>query len=616
MSTLRRLGGATPTPVSGPGLLARTGRALLNVTDPTVAYGAVRDSLVALCAATAGLGMLVLRREDASATVTLCAGLAPELLGARVSGAALPVYRAGDPLAPLGTVELAGLGPALPGADLLGAALGGGQVLLVIGAGPALDSPGAAAARDTTDALLALLALAEARCRAYADLIALTDHDPLTAIGNRTALVQRLQADVAGAAGTEARLGLLRVDLDDFKQVNDAFGEAAGDAVLVEIARRLTQAGGEAGLAARLGGDEFALLLTDLDSPEHAVAVAERLRDSLIGPIPWQGTELRVGVNIGVMIGAAGLTAADLMRSADIAMSSAQALGRNRVVRFRADRHGSVARLRGLADHLPDAIANDEIVLHYQPMIDLGSGRCIGVEALVRWQHPVLGTLAPSAFLPLAQREGHLVELGRHVLATACRQVMVWRAPRGLPELRLAVNISPQQLTVGVEALVAEALRASGLPAQRLTLELNETGLVDDQELLAALARLRDLGIRVALDDFGGGYAALAGLRAIGVHQVKIDRRLLHGDATVTDELVRMIMTMCQRDGLETVAEAIETDADADWARQYGFNLVQGFLFSRALPAPEMGQWLSGTGWRARQTSPGIRAGRATTPAR
>jgi diguanylate cyclase (GGDEF)-like protein len=577
-------------------LLARTSRTLLGVTDREQAYSIVRQAAAALCELTAGLGLLQVRSQGEHAVVEHCFGLTESLVGLRLPTPAVLPGTDGHVLTRLDPDSVAELGAAVRGRQVFGMRLGADPELILL-----LTCTNRVPQEifGVLHTLTAELALVEANCRSHAELFTLAHHDSLTTIANRASFFSRLTSVVDGAVGVEARVGLLVVDLDDFKTVNDTLGHGAGDRVLIEVANRMTELAGKFGTAARFGGDEFALLLTEVDDPGEVDRIAERLRDSLLDPIPWITGSIRVGASIGVTSGAQGATAGDLMRCADIAMYSAKALGKNRVVRFSDDQHGSIAHLRVLEEHLLYAIERDEIVLHYQPQVVLITGRCLGVEVLARWQHPTLGLLSPSVFIPLAERVGQIAELGEYILVTACQEVMRWPEPAvGLP-LRLSVNVSARQLTGGGFArIVADALRVSGMAAERLTLEFTETDLIADRALVAPLAALRALGVRLALDDFGAGFASLANVRALAVRQLKIDRRLLGGDDPAThDDLVLMIMAVSQLLNLETVAEAVETAEHADWARSCGMELAQGNVFCPPAPASEVVAWLADTDW-------------------
>jgi diguanylate cyclase (GGDEF)-like protein len=451
--------------------------------------------------------------------------------------------------------------------------------------------------RDVLNALEAQLSLVLTICSAHAELLNMAHNDPLTGIYNRAAFFDVLTDAVDAMVGTEARVALLIVDLDDFKTINDTLGHAAGDQVLVEVARRLTVAVDGRGAAARFGGDEFALLLFDVPSPEIFDALAENLSNSLVESVKWQGTTLLVGASIGLVNGAPGLTGADLMRCADIAMYSAKEQGKNHVVRFSDAEHGSIANLLLLEKHLPQALDRREIEVRYEPIIELATGRCIGVQAHAFWNHPKLGALPPGSFVPLAERMGYIVELGRFVLDTACAQVQAWSPPVGAAPLNVSVRICYRQLAADLVEVVRNALRSSHLPAQRLMLEFTEADALGNRIEWDGLAAVHNLGVQLALDSFGTGAASLSPLHSLAVNQVKLDRGLLNGDDKKSRELVSTIVAVSNLLGLETVAKSVDTREDCLHAQNQGISLAQGALFSVPLRGHEMSAWLDANGW-------------------
>ena len=577
-------------------LLARTGSRLLNRTDAREVRLISREAAAELCDLLPGIGVLVLRRAGDEVVVEGSAGFPDTVRGTalppgcvegldpRDSDRAQELTGSTEPLDRLvaGRRRWRAVGLATGDAD---------RFLLAGGERPIPD--------DIFDAFRTLAtqwSLAHANCGVHTELAHRAHHDQLTGLPNRTLFFQQLAAAFDAADGAEDTIALLIVDLDDFKQVNDVHGHATGDELLVEVAARLTAASDGRGLPARFGGDEFALLLTGLDRPDHADEVADRLRRSLLEPFRLRRVTVTVGASIGLAGATPTLTAGDLMRCADIAMYSAKARGKNRVERFTESGHGEIAQLRLLEEHLAHAVARGEIVLHYQPQIDLRTGRCTGVEALARWQHPSLGLLPPATFIPLAERTGHIVALGSHVLAGACRQLAEWSGQPGAGGLRLAVNVAPRQLDDPSFAdTVRAALADSGLPASRLTLEITESELIDERNARAQLQRVAEAGVRIAIDDFGTGYASLASLRSFPVHQLKIDRSFLaQSDGLRADEMFRLVISVGEILDLEIVAEGVETEQQAEVVRRAGVPLAQGYLFARPLPAAELPSWLPG----------------------
>jgi diguanylate cyclase (GGDEF)-like protein len=435
--------------------------------------------------------------------------------------------------------------------------------------------------------LVGQVAMAEAAAAAHHELLHRAHHDPLTGLANRATLYEQVAAAEGGA--------VLHLDLDEFKVVNDTYGHTAGDELLLEVARRLRAVAGERACAARLGGDEFAVLLPGVTDPAAAGVVAERVLAALSEPFRVHEITARVAASIGVALTAPGLTAADVVRCADIAMYAAKHDGKGRVAHFDPAQHERIARARTLEEHLPHATGRGEIEVHYQPQIDLRSGRAHGVEALARWRHPRHGLVSPAEFIPAAERTGAIHAIGEHVLRTACAQAAEWSAAPGLADLRLAVNVSARQLSTGeLPRAVRAALAETGLEPARLTLELTESELIEGATAVPQLLEIAELGVQIAIDDFGTGYASLSYLRALPVHQVKIDRTFVPaGDGAVAgaNELARAVLMVGQTLGLETVAEGVERPEQAAALAQAGVQIAQGYLFARPMPAAEFPAW-------------------------
>ena len=447
--------------------------------------------------------------------------------------------------------------------------------------------------------LAAQVAMAEARATAHGELIHQASHDALTGLANRGALYDRLEA--AAAAGGAA---VLHLDLDDFKVVNDTYGHTAGDELLVQVAGRMRAVAGEDACPARIGGDEFAVVLPTMSDPAAAGEVAERLLAALSEPFPLRGANARVTTSIGVAHSVPGLTAADVVRCADIAMYAAKEAGKRRVAHFDPAQHERIARTRMLEEHLPHAVARGEIEVHYQPQVDLSTGHCLAIEALARWRHPRHGLVAPDEFIPVAERTGAIHEIGEHVLRTACAQTGAWSDLDGMDALRLAVNVSARQLSGDeLPGAVRAALADSGLEAERLTLELTESELLEGTLAAQQLVEIAGLGVQIAIDDFGTGYASLAYLRELPVHQVKIDRSFVAGpggEAAGHADVARAVLVVGQSLGLETVAEGVEHAEQAAALESAGVELAQGFLFARPMPADEFPAWAASRAVTAR----------------
>ncbi len=406
-------------------------------------------------------------------------------------------------------------------------------------------------------------------------------HDPLTGLANRSLLMDRL----TNAVG-EVPASLALIDLDDFKSVNDTLGHPAGDALLVAVAERLRGCVRSTDLVARLGGDEFALLFEDGDAPDRALA-------ALGEPLMIEGHELFVRASIGVAPIAPGDDLDHVMRHADVAMYRAKAAGKGCVVRYEP---GMVAAGEARADAaraLYRALTAGQFVLHYQPIVGLPDARVVGVEALLRWNHPVDGLVAPDEFIPLAEETGVIVPIGRWVLLEACREAAGWPGPT---PPQISVNVSPRQLRErGIVADVRDALVATGLPAHRLTVEITETSVLDTEQARAAVCELHTMGVQIALDDFGTGHSTLNLLTDLPVDQLKLDRSVLSEERR--RPLALAVISIAQALGLNVVAEGVESEEQARYLEALGYTQAQGFHFARPAeaypaapgPAPAVG---------------------------
>jgi diguanylate cyclase (GGDEF)-like protein/PAS domain S-box-containing protein len=412
-------------------------------------------------------------------------------------------------------------------------------------------------------------------------------HDELTGLPNRNLLQDRLRQALAHARRGGWQVGVLLLDLDDFKDVNDTLGHPAGDRLLRAIAERLAGVIRASDTLARLGGDEFAIVQPGPGcSPDGAAELARRLIGALEAPLSLDGQELRVGASVGVAIAPGdGEDADELVRRADLALYRAKTDGRGRHQFFEAALDAAVQARKRLESELRRAVARGEFVLHYQPQLDLATGGPAGVEALVRWRHPERGLVGPAEFVPLAETCGLIGPLGAWVLDEACRQARDWER-RGSPT-RVAVNLSPAQLRQagGVPRAVDEALRRHGLDARWLELEITESVLLDrsDGTTDRALQELAARGVRLALDDFGTGYSSLSHLRRLPVATIKVDRSFVRGIGRDQDDeaLVRAIVALGRNLGKRVVAEGVESQAQLALLRQLGCDAAQGFLLGR-----------------------------------
>ncbi|HET6509401.1 MAG TPA: EAL domain-containing protein [Baekduia sp.] len=419
-------------------------------------------------------------------------------------------------------------------------------------------------------------------------------HDALTGLPNRALFTDRLRHALTQGRRRGTACGVIFLDLDRFKTVNDSLGHAAGDELLVAVARRVDESLRSADTAARLGGDEFAVLLEDLAGVEEAVLVADRIGAALSAPVVVQGREVFVKASVGIAVGRAG--APELLRQADVAMYRAKAEGKGRARVFEEAMQAEVLERLELEGELLRAIERDEIDVHYQPVIALDGQTLAGFEALARWTHPSRGLVPPPQFIPLAEENGSIVALGRQILRAACRQAARWLeefpAASGAPRI-MSVNLSGRQLEdPNIVADVAAALADSGLPASALVLEITETVLMQDTEAtIARLTALKALGVRLAVDDFGTGYSSLRYLRRFPIDILKMAKPFVDGLDAGDDEgraLARAIVELATSLKLACIAEGIEAGAQAAVLHELGCGLGQGYHFARPMEAAAM----------------------------
>ncbi|MGH8869940.1 MAG: putative bifunctional diguanylate cyclase/phosphodiesterase [Actinomycetes bacterium] len=414
-------------------------------------------------------------------------------------------------------------------------------------------------------------------------------HDPLTGLPNRARFLDRLE-EALDSAEQEGSVSVVLVDLDGFKNVNDTLGHAAGDELLQRTAERLRGCVLHGDTVARLGGDEFAVLVPD-GVPEHAIAIARRIIDVMREPIRVAGELVTVGASVGVAHRDGHTLAVDLLRDADIAMYAAKHAGKGCTTVFERDMRERTSRRMELHQQLARAVALGEIDVHYQPIVDLENGQVAWLEALARWRHPDRGLVAPQEFIPVAEETGAILDIGREVLEQACRAGRLWRdTVPGCETLGITVNVSVRQVLSGNLAdEVAEALAASALPASALVLELTESMLLEDSaSVQAELRRLKAVGVRLAVDDYGAGYSSLGSLLTLHADVVKIDRSLLDVDTARGSSLVQAISGLGRTLGLQVVAEGVETPEHLAHARAAHCSAAQGHHFSRPVPADEV----------------------------
>jgi diguanylate cyclase (GGDEF)-like protein len=415
-------------------------------------------------------------------------------------------------------------------------------------------------------------------------------HDALTGLPNRTLLHRNAER----ALRADGESAMLLIDLDRFKEVNDTLGHDHGDLLLVEVAARLRRAVRRGDTLARLGGDEFAVLLDGLPHRGAAVELAARLQDALRSPFALRGVSIELEASVGVALYPShGTTVGTLLQRADVAMYEAKR-GRHGIATYTAERDPYSADRLGLVAELRRAIAEGELVLHYQPKVALDSGRVVGMEALVRWQHPTRGLLAPDQFVPLAERTGAIADLTRWVVDAALAEHRAWRAA-GI-DLPVAVNLAAANIVdVALPDAIAALLARHGVGGDRLECEISEhTVMADPLRASEVLDRLRALGVRLSLDDFGTGHSSLAYLKRLPLDEVKIDRSFVSGMTADENDMVivRSTIDLARNLGLSVVAEGVESEDTLAELASLRCDTAQGFHLSRPLPADALADWL------------------------
>jgi diguanylate cyclase (GGDEF)-like protein/PAS domain S-box-containing protein len=411
-------------------------------------------------------------------------------------------------------------------------------------------------------------------------------HDPLTGLPNRDLFADRLNLSLARARRGANPPAVLIADLDQFKLVNDTLGHQAGDELLCAVAPRLAEAMRATDTVARFGGDEFVVLCDGVESEEEAVKLAQRLAAVLEEPLSVAGRPVYASASFGVAFAGPTSDATSLLRDADVALYRAKALGRGRCELFDAPMRAEMTARLAFETGLRRALDGGEVALHYQPVVNLRSGRTIAFEALMRWTHPVLGAVAPCDFIPVAEESGLIIPLGRWALLEACTHA----ASLGLDGPPVSVNLSPRQLCYpGIVADVSDALERSGLEPSKLVLELTESALLEETDsAISVLEELKALGVALVLDDFGTGYSSLSYLQRFPLDGLKIDQAFV-ADMTADGRvaaLVQAVVTMADSLGLTVIPEGIESEAQRDALLALGCRYGQGYLFGRPEPAP------------------------------
>ncbi|MCL5800961.1 MAG: EAL domain-containing protein [Gammaproteobacteria bacterium] len=451
------------------------------------------------------------------------------------------------------------------------------------------------------------------RKQAEARLEHLALYDPLTGLPNRKLLDDRLRQVLSEADREGHMVALLFIDLDHFKHINDSFGHGMGDKLLKAVADQLS-AGLRAGdTIARLGGDEFAVVLPNIRHVDEVAGIVRKIQALLDAPFTVDGRELHVSASIGITM--YPLDEGDvegLIRNADTAMYHAKESGRNTFRLYTAELHARATRRLALESGLRHALNREEFVLHYQPQVDLRTGRLVGMEALLRWRHPEEGLIPPMEFIPVAEETGLIVPIGEWVLKTVCTQIRVWEK-HVFPPLRVAVNISVQQVKHRVLLeTVRRALAEAGVEPQYLDLELTESILMGAQTT-TCIEALDEMGVNFSLDDFGTGYSSLAYLKRFPIDHLKIDRSFVRDIATDPDDaaIVKAVIAMARALGMKVIAEGVETREQLELLSGEGCDMIQGYYCSKPLPADEITELVRD--WeRIRENKFGLRYSGAT----
>ncbi len=430
----------------------------------------------------------------------------------------------------------------------------------------------------------------------------LATHDPLTKLGNRTLLLQRLTECFERGRRSGRRFALHVINIDNFAEVNDVHGAMVGDQVLIAVAERLIQATRGMDAVVRLGGDEFGVV-QDLqeagppsDDPMNARTLADRMREAMESPIEVDGVPFDLTASFGIaLFPDDGDSEADLLRNADLALMRAKSEGRGRLEFFTASLGEHAQRASMIKANLRSAGAEKQFLVHYQPKADLRSGDVSGAEALVRWRHPVHGMISPMEFVPIAERSGVIAQIGEFVLHEACMAASRWRVI-AVPDFVIAVNLSPAQFRhQDVVAMVESALKAADLPPEALELEVTETALMTEGDgAIKQLRRLQDRGIRLAVDDFGTGYSSLAYLRQLAAKTLKIDRSFIRGCATnlEDEQIAQTIVGLAHNLGLYVVAEGVEDKEQIALLQRMRCDAAQGYLIARPMAEDALEEFL------------------------
>ncbi|HLG22434.1 MAG TPA: EAL domain-containing protein, partial [Candidatus Manganitrophaceae bacterium] len=434
------------------------------------------------------------------------------------------------------------------------------------------------------------------RRRAEESLNYLTSHDPLTGLPNRMLFMDRLAQSLQRVRWQKRVVAALILDLDNFKQVNDAFGHTVGDQLLKAVAERLAACVRVGDTVARQGGDEFMLILENMAQAQDVPKVTHKILRALSEPFSPPGRELFVSASVGISLYPNdGEDAERLVKQAEAAMYLAKEQGRNNFQYFSPSMNTKMFERLALESGLRKGLEREEFLLHYQPQVDLLTGEVIGMEALLRWNHPDLGLVSPAKFIPLAEETGLIVPIGEWVLGAACRQNKIWEE-KGLRPIRIAVNLSARQFQQhNLAETTLQALSEIALPPDRLELELTESVLMQkEQTILTTLRKLHEMGVQLSIDDFGTGYSSLSYLKSFPIHTLKIDQSFVRDIMTDSDHatIVTAIVNMAHSLRLKVIAEGVETAEQLGFLKALKCDEMQGYFFSRPLPPEEATQLL------------------------
>lgn len=421
-------------------------------------------------------------------------------------------------------------------------------------------------------------------------------HDPLTRLANRSNLCERLTQALSQAKRNKTQLALLLLDLDNFKIINDTLGHQTGDQLLIEVAQRLLEAVRQSDFVARLGGDEFVIMLPEIASSNDVVHVADKILRSISEPYLIDGQELRTSTSIGICLYPDDATEdQDLIKKADLAMYHAKSNGRGNYQFFSEGMQQAVLNRIGIERDLRIALEKKQFLLHYQPQLDLTTGRLMGVEALVRWQHPQRGLVSPLDFIPVAEETGLIIQLGDWILQESCRQLAEWRSV-GITHIRMSINLAASQFSDrNLPARIQEIMAQNDLPAGSIDLEVTESmTMKSPADAVEMMKILTSQGQSLSIDDFGTGYSSLAYLKMFPISTLKIDRSFVKDIETDPDDasICDITVLLAHKLGMKVVAEGVETEAQLKYLLSIGCEKIQGYLISKPLPAGQAEQFI------------------------